>query len=68
MNWTKISDLTPDFGIPILVAGEGKVFIARLESIVVTADSKSYTFLEGSTGYDELYITPTHFIKITYPN
>lgn len=68
MNWNKISDLTPDFGVPILVAGENKVFIARLESIVITADSKSYTFLEGLTGYDELYITPTHFIKITYPN
>ena len=68
MNWNKIADLTPDFGIPMLVAGQGKIFIARLESIVITADSKSFTFLEGYSGYDELYITPTHFIKIIYPD
>lgn len=68
MKWIDIEVTDPEFDVPILVTGENRVAIARLLRKVVssTSDSstKTFEFLEGDSGHETLWITPTHWMPI----
>lgn len=54
MDWIDLEDKLPDFETPILLAGEGRIKIARLYRVSRTLDSVSLDFYEGASGYDEV--------------
>lgn len=64
MKWISLKEERPEYDEPVLVFGEGTICTARLHSITQTADSISLRFHENTFGYEELWFTPTHFIRI----
>jgi len=66
MKWFDLN-IMPDFNVPILVTDGKRVLIARLESITKTKDSDSLSFLENESGYENLCITPTHWMPLPEP-
>lgn len=64
MEWIDITEKCPDFETPILVCGEGRVVIARLTAKRITIDSATLDFQLGDSGYEDLWITPTHWMPL----
>ena len=71
MEWINLNESLPAFDTPVLVTGEGRTCIARLtETRVVSTASGTTThceFYESDTGYEHLWITPTHWTPIPLP-
>ena len=67
MNWININKQTPPFETPVLVFGESKICIARLDRMRVSKSITSFDFLEGVSGLDDLYIDPTHWMPLPEP-
>ena len=64
MSWIDIEEQHPDFEVPIIVFGEGRVCIARLMRKGITKDTVSLDFQEGDSGLEDLWITPTHWLAL----
>lgn len=66
-EWISIHTFPP-LDYPILVTDGNKILLARLNEIRRTttkeADSTDLDFLEGASGYDNLWITPTHWMRL----
>lgn len=67
MEWIDISQQAPEFEVPILVSGDGKILIARLVAQVTSKGSTSFEFQSGESGYDDLWIAPTHWMPLPEP-
>lgn len=69
-EWILVSNF-PGFEKPVLVTDGKMVLIARLNEIrqVTTKESHStyLEFLEGETGYENLWFTPTHWMNLPEP-
>ena len=66
MEWFDFTQI-PAFNVPVLVTDGKRVLIARLETITKTKEYEGFTFLENETGYENLWITPTHWMPLPEP-
>lgn len=66
-HWIDIADQTPDFEKTIIVSGEGRVCLARLVQKIISKDSQTLGFQVGDSGYEDLWITPTHWMPLPEP-
>lgn len=67
MDWIEITNKHPDFEEPVLVFGEGRTTIARLSTKTEGKEILSFNFLAGDSGYDNLWIIPTHWMPLPKP-
>lgn len=67
-DWISIQTDQPDFNIPCLVCNEediNSIDIARLQSITITIDGKTFEWYEGKNGYEPVYYKITHWKYLT---
>lgn len=67
MEWIDIKKQMPELEVPVLVFGEGRISVARMDSFTTSSIGVSFVFLSGDSGYDSIWITPTHWMPLPEP-
>ncbi len=62
--WININEKHPEFHVPVLVCGEGRIAIARLITIIIHKDTTKFDFVENDLGMEDLYIAVSHWMPI----